>query len=132
MKNKKGERRRVSPKSMAQIFEVIMLICFGISWPISVIKSIKSRSAKGKSLVFTIAIIIGYCAGIASKIISGITNYVLWLYIFNLAVVTADLIISIINKRRDEVLAAKSNEVSAKAETDETNKIVSKTTTKVA
>lgn len=86
---------------MAQIFEVLMLICFGISWPISVVKSIKSKSAKGKSLVFTAVIIVGYICGIASKIAAGHLTYVLWLYVFNLVVVTLDMAVSIVNKRND-------------------------------
>ena len=53
-----------------QIFEIIMLICFGMSWPISVYKSIRSKSTKGKSVVFIIAIIIGYISGIIGKIVS--------------------------------------------------------------
>ncbi len=83
---------------MSEIFEVMMLICFGISWPISVIKSLRSKSTKGKSLVFTVVIILGYICGIASKITSGVATYVLWLYIINLVIVTADLIIGAINK----------------------------------
>ena len=47
-----------------QIFEFIMLACFGLSWPISVYKSIKSKSTQGKSVVFIVAIIIGYISGI--------------------------------------------------------------------
>lgn len=86
---------------MNDIFEVLMLICFGISWPISVVKSIKSKSSKGKSLVFTAVIIVGYICGITSKILSDCTGYVLWLYVFNLVVVTADLIIGIINKTNE-------------------------------
>jgi len=45
---------------MQQTLEMIMLICFGLSWPISVYKSLTSHSTQGKSLVFMIAIIIGY------------------------------------------------------------------------
>ncbi len=82
-----------------------MLICFGISWPISVIKSIKSKSTGGKSLIFTLVIIVGYICGIISKITiavsSGSIPYVFWLYIFNLVMVIADLIIWIINKNRE-------------------------------
>lgn len=89
-------------KNMAQIFEVGMLICFGISWPISVIKSIRSRSASGKSLLFTVVIIIGYLFGIANKIYSGTITYVFWLYVFNILVVTTDLIVSIINKKNNK------------------------------
>ena len=53
-----------------KIFEFIMLACFGLSWPISVYKSFTSKSTKGKSVVFIIAIIIGYISGILGKIIN--------------------------------------------------------------
>ena len=33
---------------MAQVFEVIMLCCFGASWPFNIARSIRSRTAKGK------------------------------------------------------------------------------------
>jgi len=85
---------------MSQLFEVIMLICFGISWPISVVKSLKSKSSEGKSLIFTFVIILGYVAGILSKIFKTELTYVLFLYIFNLIVVNIDMIVLIINKTR--------------------------------
>lgn len=75
-----------------------MLLCFGISWPISVYKSIVSKSTQGKSVVFIGAIIIGYIAGILGKFVSGQINYVLILYCFNLAVVSLDLILYFRNK----------------------------------
>ena len=86
-----------------QIFELIMLVCFGMSWPISVYKSIKSRSTGGKSVVFIIAIIIGYIAGITSKIIGGQTNYVLFMYCLNLSIVSLDLVVYFINKHRERL-----------------------------
>lgn len=86
---------------MQEIFELIMLVCFGLSWPISVIKSVKSKSTKGKSMVFIVAIIIGYLSGITGKIISGRVTYVLILYCFNLIVVTSDLILFIINRHNE-------------------------------
>ena len=83
---------------MQQIFELIMLACFGLSWPISVYKSIHSRSTKGKSLVFIIAIIIGYISGIIGKIVGNQITYVLVLYCFNLAVVSLDLALYFFNR----------------------------------
>ena len=41
-------------------FELGMLLCFGVSWPINVVKSYRMRTAKGKSLPFLIAIFVGY------------------------------------------------------------------------
>ena len=52
---------------MTQAFEAIMLICFGISWPFNIAKSLKSRTAKGKSLPFEICVVVGYLFGIAGK-----------------------------------------------------------------
>lgn len=87
---------------MQEIFESIMLICFGISWPISVYKSIVSKSTKGKSVVFILAIIIGYISGICGKIIGGQFNYVLVLYCINLCFVSLDLVLYFINKKNEK------------------------------
>ena len=86
---------------MQTILESVMLICFGISWPISVYKSYTSKSTKGKSVVFIIAIIIGYLAGISGKIIGNSINYVLVLYMINLLFVTTDLALFIRNRNNE-------------------------------
>ena len=56
--------------TIPEILETIMLISFGISWPLSVVKNIKAKTAKSMSLPFILLIMIGYIAGIASKFIS--------------------------------------------------------------
>ncbi|MDD6762864.1 MAG: hypothetical protein PUD92_04405 [Clostridiales bacterium] len=86
---------------MQTFFESIMLICFGLSWPISVYKSFTSKSTKGKSLIFIIAILIGYIAGIAGKIIGHTINYVLIIYIFNIVMVGIDFVLYFINKKNE-------------------------------
>lgn len=86
---------------MNEIFESIMLICFGFSWPISVIKNYRARSAKNMSLGFTLLIITGYVFGIAAKLISGNYSYVLVIYIINLIAVSANLGIYFINRSID-------------------------------
>ena len=85
-----------------QIFEFIMLACFGLSWPISVYKSIKSKSTQGKSVVFIVAIIIGYISGIIGKIINDQLTYVLIIYCFNLIVVSVDLVLFFINRKLEK------------------------------
>ena len=85
-----------------QIFEFIMLACFGLSWPISVYKSIKSKSTQGKRVVFIIAIIIGYISGDIGKIINDQLTYVLIIYCFNLIVVSVDLVLFFINRKREK------------------------------
>ena len=54
---------------MTDLFEALMILCFGLSWPISIRKSWTSRTAKGKSLFFEIFLLIGYIFGIARKAI---------------------------------------------------------------
>ena len=86
---------------MTALCEGLMLTCFGISWPINVVKSLRARSAKGKSIFFEIVIIVGYLFGITGKFASGNLNIVLALYFINLAVVILDLALTIRNKRLD-------------------------------
>ncbi|MBO7612448.1 MAG: hypothetical protein J6S81_01330 [Treponema sp.] len=91
---------------MAELLEAVMLVSFGLSWPISVIKNIRARSAKSMSLGFTLLIIAGYVSGITAKILSGKTNYVLAVYIINLLIVSANLAIYIRNKKLDSLKEA--------------------------
>ena len=55
---------------MGAIFETVMLVCFGLSWPINVVKAYKTQTTKGTSLPFIFLIITGYIAGIVAKIVS--------------------------------------------------------------
>lgn len=72
------------------IFEIIMLLCFACSWPFSIAKSLRTKVVAGKSPYFMSIIIIGYIFGIIHKILY---NYdiVVWLYAFNLCLVSFDL-----------------------------------------
>ena len=87
---------------MSEILETIMLICFGLSWPLTVCKSYKSRTAKGMSLAFILMILFGYIAGITAKILHGSVNYVLAVYFINFMIVSADLIVYYRNRRLDK------------------------------
>jgi len=84
---------------MVFFFESVMLVCFGLSWPISVYKSLVSKSVAGKSGVFMAAILLGYVAGILGKILGGQLNYVLVLYIINFIMVSLDLCLFLRNRR---------------------------------
>ena len=79
-----------------------MLVCFGFSWPLNVIKAYKARTAKGTSLPFILLIIMGYIAGISAKIISGQINYVLIAYIINLAIVSLNVVVYFRNTALDK------------------------------
>lgn len=87
---------------MGQVFEAMMVICFGISWPMSIYKSLKSRTAKGKSIFFMALIWIGYIFGITSKLYLAKFTYVLIFYVFNLLAVTGDICLYFRNSRLDK------------------------------
>ena len=78
---------------MGSILETIMLVCFGFSWPLNVMKSYKAKTAKGMSLPFIMLIITGYIAGITAKIVAGQINYVLVVYFLNLAIVSLNVVV---------------------------------------
>lgn len=87
---------------MVQICETVMLVCFGLSWPFNISKSWKSRTAKGKSVLFEIFVIIGYLFGLAGKFISGNVTYVVAIYILDVLMVSTDLVLTLRNKKLDK------------------------------
>ena len=87
---------------MGSILETVMLVCFGFSWPLNVIKAYRTKTAKGTSLPFILLIITGYIAGISAKLISGQINYVLIAYILNLAIVSLNVIVYFRNVSLDK------------------------------
>ena len=100
----------MTAEMIAEICEAIMIICFGLSWPLSVYKSWKSRTAKGKSVGFELCIITGYLCGLAGKFIAGNITYVVFVYILDILMVSFDLILTLRNKvydRRAEKKEAK-------------------------
>ena len=86
---------------MPQILEACMIILFGVSWPTNIIKSYRSRTAKGKSLLFSIMIFTGYCFGIAAKFLGGAINYVCIFYIINAIMVFIDMLLYFRNSALD-------------------------------
>ncbi|MDD4796893.1 MAG: hypothetical protein PHO66_03895 [Eubacteriales bacterium] len=82
-------------------FEILMLVCFGISWPVSIYKSWTSRSTKGKSLLFMMLIFIGYIGGIVHKIFYA-PDVVVVLYALNLVMVGADCILYFRNRELEK------------------------------
>jgi len=77
-----------------------MLISFGAAWPVSIVKSWKSKTTKGKSLFFMFIIELGYIAGIAHKIIYSM-DIVIIFYILNFTMVFVDLLLFFRNRRMD-------------------------------
>ena len=88
---------------MTQAFEAIMLLCFGASWPFNIAKSIKSRTAKGKSVWFEVCVVAGYTFGLTGKFINGQLTYVVIVYAMDLILVTTALLLTLRNRRLDRL-----------------------------
>ena len=85
----------MNPSDIAAILEAVMIISFGCSWPLNIIKSLQTRSTKGKSLPFLLLIDFGYVAGIVGKLLvcdqPGFKWWVFAFYVLNFVMVTTDL-----------------------------------------
>lgn len=91
---------------MADVLEILMLVCFGASWPLNILKSWRARTAKGKSILFNILIFGGYVFGAASKFVmlangNAVKIQVIVVYLFNAVMVLADCALFVRNKRLD-------------------------------
>lgn len=101
---------------IVDLFETLTIFCFGLSWPISIRKSLISRTAKGKSLFFEVFLLIGYAFGIARKIIyiaspaltsGGFIFYLsFFFYVLNFVEISIDAALYFRNKKLDELADA--------------------------
>jgi len=97
---------------MENVLEVLMVVCFGISWPINIYKLLRSKTAKGTSVLFYFFIWIGYLFGLASKTIKAMggvstPGYVWFFYILNTVMVTAGILVYYRNRKLDRANAAR-------------------------
>lgn len=91
------------------LFEFLMLCCFGISWPFSIAKSLRSKSSKGKSLGFMLLIEAGYVFGLIHKLFFSF-NWVIWAYVALFALVGFDIVLYFRNRRYDRDLESAPND----------------------
>lgn len=77
-----------------EIFEAIMLICFGVAWPLSICKMLKSRQSHGKSIAFLSVILLGYISGLLFEYF-GARNAVTFLYLLNTIMVVIDIALTV-------------------------------------
>jgi hypothetical protein len=80
------------------LFEIIMLLCFGAAWPVSLWKSWTSRTNAGKSVAYLFIIVLGYVAGIVHKLLND-PDLVTFLYALNMTMVSADIVLWFRNRR---------------------------------
>lgn len=80
---------------IVQLCEIGMLVAFGFSWPFNILKSWRSRTARGKSVVFEFIVLFGYLVGILGKLItcsrSGVPAVSLWFYLADIIMVCVDI-----------------------------------------
>ena len=86
------------------IFEAMMLVCFGLSWPMNILKSWRTRPAVGKSLAFLLIIEVGYICGMLNKVLVKF-DWVFFLYVLNFCMVGTDVILYFRNRRLDRLRA---------------------------
>ena len=76
---------------IVQLCEIGMLVAFGFSWPFNIAKSWRSRTAKGKSVMFEFIVVFGYLVGLLGKLITysrtGVWAYSIWFYFADIAMV---------------------------------------------
>lgn len=83
---------------LSQIFDAIMMICFGAAWPVAIMKTLRTKRVTGKSLFFLFFVFIGYSAGIVYKFLEAgrpdtTISPVVFLYILNLSMVTVEILL---------------------------------------
>ena len=79
-------------ENLANILETLMIVSFGISWPLSIVRSYRSRSTKGKSLMFSCFICVGYIC------LTHTYNLAFWFYFPNVIMVCTDIVLYFRNR----------------------------------
>ncbi len=81
----------------ASVFEGIMILCFGVSWPVAVWKTLRTKNVSGISIFFLWFVFIGYVSGVMFKLTeamgNGYVNPVIILYLFNLVLVGTEVML---------------------------------------
>ncbi len=73
-------------------FEAIMLLCFGLAWPMNIINALRSKTSKGRTILFQVAVLIGYFSGIIHKVLYS-PDFIIVLYCINFIMVSIDTLL---------------------------------------
>ena len=84
---------------VGQVLEAGMLICFGVSWPVDILKTLRTRRTEGKSLLFMTLVLTGYVLGFSAKIsraawANELPEWISVLYVFNAVTITVDIAVT--------------------------------------
>ena len=72
------------------IYELFFFVFIAFAWPISITRMIKNKSTKGKSLLFSLIVLLGYAFGIIHKFLYS-PDYVIYIYFLDFALVSVDI-----------------------------------------
>ena len=90
---------------LSEVLEFAMLFAFGFSWPFAIVRTYRAKRVDGKSPVFMLLVIFGYCCGIAAHLVDGSKLWLCWVYLLDMSLVATDLILylhySAKNRRND-------------------------------
>ena len=95
---------------MAELFEALMVISFGVSWPINIIRAYKGRTTKGTSIIFLGLVEFGYISSIIWKLLTGdmqaffagnMTKYGCFFYLLNAVMILIAIFVFFRNKALD-------------------------------
>ncbi len=76
---------------LSEALEFGMLFAFGFSWPFAIARTYRAKRVDGKSPVFMVMVIAGYCCGIAAHVVDGTKLWLCWVYLADMALVATDL-----------------------------------------
>ena len=98
---------------VVQLCEIGMLVAFGFSWPFNILKSWRSRTAKGKSDLFEFIVVFSYLIGVLGKLITyartGVWAWSIWFYFADIAMVSIDIVLYFRNTALDRRAEAEKN-----------------------
>lgn len=89
----------IDVSALGQALEAGMLLCFGVSWPVDVMKTLRTRRTEGKSLAFMSLVLTGYVLGLSGKMAKAtgpgaLLEWVAALYVFNAVIIIVDIVIT--------------------------------------
>ena len=84
----------------------MFLLSFAAEWPVNIAKSLRSRTAKDKSVAFEIIVLVGYLFAIAAKLAADHFSYVTFFYFINLALLAVDITLYFSNARLEKLANA--------------------------
>lgn len=94
-----------------EILEALMFFVFSCSWYWSIAKMLRTRTATGKSLIFVFLTCTGYLFGISAKLLmwreTGELSLFLYFYLWNLAVISVDLMLVLYFSKDQRPVVAK-------------------------